>query len=284
MTTPPPSVTEFPPADLERLVEQSWIGSIEYAPTMNSTNDRALELLREESRAAPFAVLTHLQTRGRGRGTHRWWAGHGAITTTLVVRPVDLGLPADRIPRLSLTIGLAICRLLGRWINSDQITLKWPNDVFVNGRKICGILIEIPNVDRPPGEGEADRPNLAIESRPVLIGIGLNVNNSLNEAPDEIRDRSTSLIDQTGRCESLLTIYKHLLFEVERHLNELRRQPQALLDQWKNHCLLTGREVVLNNNGELHAGLCLGIAESGGLLLQMESGARVFYSGQIHSY
>lgn len=277
---------DFSSAQRHRIVESGWLRSVDYAAEMLSTNDRALELLTSSMPATPFGVLTAQQTLGRGRGNHRWLAEPGALTSTIVIRPAEMKIPTDRIPRLSLAVGLAVCRLLSRWIPADRIGLKWPNDVYIRGRKICGILIEIPPIsesnsanDPAALPGESCLPN-----RPILIGIGLNVNNSMATANPEIRDQSTSLVDLTGIRQPLPALFAELLVELDRVLDLLAHDEDSLTRDWQKFCLLTGRRIVLEQSGTLHSGDCLGISDNGGLLLREQSQTRIFYSGTIHSF
>ena len=129
--------------DLERIRQAAGVLSLEYHPHLPSTNTRALAWAEEDSLTLPALVLTDMQTAGRGRGDHRWWASPGALTFSLVVPGLAdrEGTPWSRI---ALTAGLAVGHALQQLQPGLPVGLKWPNDVYVSGRKICGILVEVP--------------------------------------------------------------------------------------------------------------------------------------------
>jgi len=167
---------------LERLQATPCLRRVEWAPEMSSTSDRALQLAQDISLPTPMLVLTDRQTAGRGRGVNRWWSALGALTFTLIVDLPDSILARQR-PQASLRSGLAVRQALAEFAPHLRWMLKWPNDLYLEGQKICGMLIE----------SSASRPSR------LLIGIGVNVNNSFANAPEALREIATSLVDCTGR-------------------------------------------------------------------------------------
>lgn len=140
-------------AALARALE---LPRVEAHASLSSTMDEA-HALAAGGAAAGTLVLAELQTAGRGRGGKRWVSEPRAgIWATLIERPRD----ASGIEVLSLRVGLSLARVLTRWTESD-IQLKWPNDLFVSGRKLAGVLIEARWRDQRPDW--------------VAIGIGINL-------------------------------------------------------------------------------------------------------------
>jgi BirA family biotin operon repressor/biotin-[acetyl-CoA-carboxylase] ligase len=221
-------------------------------------------LATERDKPLPALVVADRQTAGRGRGENRWWSSEGALTFSLLLDATDERLPAARWPLVSLGAALAIAAVLQPLVDAE-VRLKWPNDVFVAGRKICGILVEAPPV-RPAR---------------LIVGVGLNVNNSLEDAPDDVQVRATSLFDQTGQAfdrEALLgQLVECLLREVER----LASDDFQLVARWSPHCLLTGKNVWVEANDREIVGRCAGIDRAGALLLHTSAGLERLFAGVV---
>lgn len=213
----------------------------------------------------PLLIWALQQTTGRGRGANRWWASEGALTFSLLLDTSDLGLPQERWPQVSLTTGLAVCATLQDLLPEAEIGLKWPNDVFLNGRKICGILVEIP----PRQSGK------------LIVGIGINVNNSLDSAPPELVMKATALCDVSRRNWDLSTVLIHVLRHLAEHLQQLSVNDSALATRWDQLCFLRGRQVQHTVGDRVTAGVCQGVDSQGALLLRTETGLDRVLGGVI---
>ncbi len=253
--------------DLARIERETFLSAIEFHDEINSTNDRALTSCAESSIGTPRLILAERQTAGRGRGVHRWWSHSGALTLTLVLNGADIPLPFENWPMVSLVAGLAVTETLAEFAANESIRVKWPNDVYLDGKKICGILCEIPP-SRPPR---------------LVLGIGLNVNNSLRDAPPELLRTATSLTDETGlhhdRNEVLISLLRHF----ERQLQSFRSaSTESFLQLWSQRCLLTGMQVTHSSgDNRLRTGHCLGIDAQGALLLETSQGIERLLGGTI---
>ncbi|HUE74603.1 MAG TPA: biotin--[acetyl-CoA-carboxylase] ligase [Pirellulaceae bacterium] len=252
------------PFDLPRLYETGCLARIEHHDELGSTSDHALKLAAQDDLELPLLVVAERQTAGRGRGANRWWAADGALTFSLVIQPPPAQLPPANWPRLSLAAGLAICQALEAFAPQALFQVKWPNDVYAEGRKIAGILIESPAQSRGR----------------LVIGIGINVNNSLKAAPDDIRSRATSLCDLDARARDLTSVLSTVLSELDVHLRAAADMA-SIRGRWQERCLLTGCTVQVQSGTETIAGRCLGIDEQGGLVLQTETGRRSVVSGTV---
>ena len=151
--------------DLQRVREETWVRQIDFHWELASTNSQALLRADQPETQTPLLVLAESQTAGRGRGAHHWWSTTGSLTFSLLTG-LEKAL-AERTSLLSLTVGLAVCQAIERLAPAADVGLKWPNDVCLSGRKLAGILIELP-VCEPPR---------------VVLGVGINVNNSFRGAP-----------------------------------------------------------------------------------------------------
>jgi BirA family biotin operon repressor/biotin-[acetyl-CoA-carboxylase] ligase len=258
--------------DPQGLRNSTFVKHVAHLDQVESTSDYALGLARQLSgEQLPALVVADLQTKGRGRGANRWWAAAGSLPFTLIVQPAVDRVAAVEPTCVSLAVGLAVARGLQGMLEPSRVRVKWPNDVYVDGRKICGILIEQP------------------AARPVrwLIGIGLNVNNSLSDGPADLRERATSLTDVTGRCWPRQDVLQQLLWLLELQLRRLTTliesdgQRTELVDDWRSLCLLTGKRIELDVYGERVQGCCEGIDAEGGLRLRTADGIRRFLGGIV---
>lgn len=252
------------PFDLARLYETGCLARIEHYDELGSTSDRALTLAAQDDLELPLLVLAERQTAGRGRGANRWWASEGALTFSLIIQPPPEQLPPANWPRMSLAAGLAICQALEGFAPQALFQVKWPNDVYAEGRKIAGILIESPAQSRGR----------------LVIGIGVNVNNSLNAAPDDIRSRGTALCDLDATTRDMTGVLAAVLSELDIQLRAAADMA-SISSRWQERCLLTGCTVQVQSGTEAITGRCLGIDEHGGLLLQTEMGRRSIVSGTV---
>lgn len=242
--------------DLERIVVDTDVNYIEYHDTLKSTNTTAVELLGPLLDSAPALVLTSNQSAGRGRKGNLWWSSVGALTFSWVVDAADLPFTSERRPMVSLAAGLAVRDALLTLMPNCPFVLKWPNDVLIGNRKVCGILVE----------------QHAVAGRQaVIIGIGVNVNNSLRDAPIEIAQRATSLFDLEGHSFDLSSLLIAILKSLNLRINQLTAQPRLALAETNRHNVLTGRIVSLQTGDSIITGLCIGVDDDGHLVLQTES-------------
>ena len=251
--------------DLERIRASDLLAQFEFHHELGSTNDRGLELAAEPAARFPALVLAGRQTSGRGRRTNRWWSGDGALTFSLVIDADAAGIGSRDFPLISLATALGLAAVLQSLIPSADTGLKWPNDVYLSQRKVCGILVEI--------SGQAP-------SRPVL-GIGMNVNNSLADAPDEVRERAVSLCDTAGTPLDLTQVLLLATESVLRETSQLGLGAVDLRSRWEPFCMLRGRSVRLDMGVQRVAGLCLGIDDQGALLVQSETGVQRCLAGVV---
>jgi BirA family biotin operon repressor/biotin-[acetyl-CoA-carboxylase] ligase len=254
----------FETEHLERIRQAAGIRSLEYHQHLPSTNTRALVWAEDESLALPAWVLTDLQTAGRGRGAHRWWAAPGALTFSLVL-PNLVGSEGANWPRIALTSGLAVGHALQQLQPGLLVGLKWPNDVYVCERKICGILVEVP-------PRRSDR---------LVLGIGLNVNNSMQHAPPEVALSAISLCDVAGFPFPLPVVLTRVLCQLMQHLGAMTRGDMALASQWQDWCMLTGMRVRVETGQRATEGICRGIDDAGALLLDTDRGCQRCFSGTV---
>jgi len=234
-----------------------------YFETVGSTSDIALEQARQGV-AHGALVLAEDQTAGRGRAGRVWYStAKHALTFSLVLRPL-----AERTQELSGLAGLgalAVVDALEKW--KVQATIKWPNDVLIERKKVAGILVETSWM------GES------LEY--AVMGIGINVQAESVPADDRVDFPPTCVETAVGRpidrYELLIGVLESLGYWYERIGSK------ELLDAWQNHLAFLNQDVVVHMNDEEWVGLLCGITMDGRLQLQTSRGEQLLAaSGDVH--
>jgi BirA family biotin operon repressor/biotin-[acetyl-CoA-carboxylase] ligase len=232
-------------------------------------------LAAEPALATPFLIAAGEQSAGRGRGMNRWWSSTGALTFSLVFDPQadqesrgSPALQADRWPRIALAAGVALCDVLQQLLPQVPTGLKWPNDVLLGGKKVSGILVEVP-------------PAAPANPRRLVLGMGINVNNSLATAPVDLQSTATSLLDAAGGLFDRTDLLIAWLNCFADRLHALAAVDHALPARWQSLCALTGKTVELQSGNRTVRGLCRGIDIEGALLVDTAAGPERLYAGSL---
>jgi BirA family biotin operon repressor/biotin-[acetyl-CoA-carboxylase] ligase len=211
--------------------------------------DEAMRLARDDCPDFTVAAALH-QTRGRGRMQRVWASDAGGLYFTVVVRP-DIPLMLSGLVNLAAAIDMADTLKSGYAVAAG---LKWPNDILVNEKKICGILSQM--------EAEGDQVGY------LNIGMGLNVNNQ----PESVERGAISLKSLLGRSVPRREILVAFLDAFEKRMK--RFDPAAVIQQWKSHNVTLGKRVVVVTIKETVEGLAVDLDAHGGLILQLDDGTR----------
>jgi BirA family transcriptional regulator, biotin operon repressor / biotin---[acetyl-CoA-carboxylase] ligase len=226
--------------------------------TLPSTNKTAYQLAIN---GAPHGdvVRSVVQTEGRGRLGKKWQSPSGkGLYFSVIVRP---DLDRNDYPKLTMTAGVAIASAINRHCGKE-VALKWPNDIFLSGKKCGGILCEASFVDD------------CRENWFAIIGVGLNVLTEPSDFPKDLHNVATSLLLETGVhfcMDDLLTLLCPAVFE---HINILEQEGfSSILDRWKEYDFLAGKWLKwLTNSGDIVLGCSEGPDECGRLLVRDENG------------
>jgi BirA family biotin operon repressor/biotin-[acetyl-CoA-carboxylase] ligase len=254
--------------DLSRIAAAPSIQSLEYRPSLGSTQDLAVELAADDDLLTPLLVLAGEQTAGRGRGRSAWWAARGALTFSLVFDSDAAAGGSGPDPRLSLAAGLALCEVIRSLAPNIDCGLKWPNDVYLAGQKVCGVLVETIGRSKET-------------ARRTVLGVGVNVNNPLREAPPEIAAAATSLFDATRRHHDLTDLLLAMLEQLGAQREALAGNQPEQIENWQSHSLLDGRWIVVGQGSRSVEGRCVGIAATGALVVDTPDGQRHLFAGQV---
>jgi BirA family biotin operon repressor/biotin-[acetyl-CoA-carboxylase] ligase len=221
--------------------------------TIGSTMDEARRLAQAGAPDGAL-VLADEQTAGRGRLERTWWAPAGtSLLMTLVLRPNLLPRQAQR---LTVLCSLAVCDAIVR-VCGIEARVKWPNDVLIDGKKVCGVLTELGLF--------GDRLEYA------LVGMGINVNLDLADAPP-LMVPATSLLLEGGVPSSRLDLLVALLSGIERRYEALQAGV-SFHEEWSARLVTIGQNVRARSGEEQWHGLATGVDEDGALLIRLEDGA-----------
>ena len=245
------------------LLHSIYAGKLRYCPETESTNTLGVQAAGSGAQEGTI-FLANQQTAGRGRNGHTWYSQPGtAILVSVVLRPP---ISATEALWLSLMTGVAVHEAISG-ICGVSCDLRWPNDLLIGRKKICGILTEI----------SADSDQL----RFAVIGIGVNVNQ--RSFPAEFSDSATSMLIETGkewsRTELLIALLQALELEYRRTLS--RSEEEALLHRLEAiSSYVMGRPVHVDEAGG-YDGITAGLDRRGFLRVRTPDGMRTVLSGGV---
>jgi BirA family biotin operon repressor/biotin-[acetyl-CoA-carboxylase] ligase len=223
--------------------------------TVSSTNDVAKALALKGAQEGTV-IIAETQTGGRGRMDREWFSPNGGLWFSIILKPKA---KAKEVSKITLTVGLAIAKALKRQFNLN-VELKWPNDVLINGKKVCGILLESVTY------GEA--------VKIVVVGVGLNANISLAKFPRYIRDSLTSLKEEMKKDVALEPLLCEVLYHIEcEYAFFLKGEFKRILSEWKALASLIGKEVEVTDFSGNFRGLAEDVDAEGSLIVRLSNGS-----------
>lgn len=240
---------------LDRLERELKPFKLHWFPTLGSTNSHAAKMRRERRLFAPSVVLTGNQTAGRGRGSNVWHSTRGVLTATFVL-PAHDSLPPQHVP---LIAGLAVRdAVAGFGIEATKI--KWPNDLWIDDRKLAGLLCE--RIDRVD-----------------LIGVGLNVNARL--LPRKVRTRPTSMSEHVPHPLAITDVLLEIARSLHSHLADARTSLARVLPHIRSHDALLDRKVRVSEVDRVIEGVCRGIDSTGRLRVWSGTEEHALFNGSV---
>lgn len=252
------------PWEIEWHLQTSFVGrDAVYRDTVESTNSLAYGLALKNA-ADGTVVVTETQQAGRGRLQRRWFSPYAKnLYVSIILRP---RLHPSRIYPLTFMSSLAVFDTLEAL--GIQPQLKWPNDVLVKGRKICGTLTEL--------SVEAD----AVQF--VVIGIGFNVNMKRTELADEISTTATSLLMETKKVFERARVCGILLTNMEKYYRVVRDEgTEQICRIWENRAGIKGKTLEVVQMDRTYRGVSEGIDHDGGLLLAIDGKITKIIAGDV---
>jgi BirA family transcriptional regulator, biotin operon repressor / biotin---[acetyl-CoA-carboxylase] ligase len=254
------------PAEVNRNLGTRLIGrKLYYFERVSSTMDIAMQLGGANAPEGTL-VIAESQTKGRGRLGRGWISPkYKGIYVSLILKP---DIPPADAPVLTLMAAVSICEGISQ-IAGIEPQIKWPNDIFVQNKKLGGILTEL--------KAELDAASF------VIIGIGLNVNNNSDELIKEAISLKEARMGGQGGQENLPSersedinraeLLKEILRRIEENYLSLQKKGSApILEKWRNYNITLGRRVKAVSHKRHIEGEAVDIDTDGGLLLRTDSG------------
>ncbi|MCR5304418.1 MAG: biotin--[acetyl-CoA-carboxylase] ligase [Lachnospiraceae bacterium] len=247
------------------LLDTKWAGrNLLFKDTTGSTNRDVMDLAEDGAPHGTVVAAGH-QSAGRGRKGRSWQSPVGStVSFSILLRP---DYAPDTAPMVTIVMAMAVMRALKK-VTGLETAVKWPNDVLINGKKVCGILTEM-NV-----QGSS--------IRYVVIGVGVNVNiEKAEDFPEEIREKATSLYLETGEKVSRSRVTAECCNAFEELYDIFSRDLdlRSLTEEYNSLLVSAGKPVrVLDPKGE-YTGISGGIDRLGQLSVKREDGETVRVSG-----
>ena len=255
LASAPDTISEY---EIKSGLKTERVGqNIKYVYETDSTNNEAK---RFSDMADGTLFIAEIQTGGKGRLGRQWTspAGEG-IWMSLLLKP---DIIPEEAPEITLIAGLAVCRAL----KDFSAGIKWPNDVVIDGRKICGILTEM--------SAEIERVSY------IICGIGINVNTA--EFPDELKEKAASLYTVTGEKHNRAEIIKRVMEEFEPLYNEyLKNRLKNIIPEYKSVCVNMGKRVSVIHGESQTIGTAVDMTENGHLVVDTDEGRITVSSGEV---
>lgn len=216
--------------------------------TLDSTNNKAGELVKKGY--YDVVVIAERQTKGKGRFKRKWFSDPGGLYMTISLKADDI----DKTKYLTFIAALSVSKTIRKLARLSAL-VKWPNDVLIDGRKICGILTET----------ISGRENYA------LIGIGLNINQKT--FPESISNKTTSLKLETNKRHNIKKISESIIKEFNKLYNYYSKKNYGkIINEWKKYSHTLGRKIKAKTVNKTYIGRAIGIDNDCSLILRLDNG------------
>ncbi len=236
---------------------------IQLFATIISTNTSAMELASKGA-AEGTVVISEMQTGGKGRLGRKWISPKGNLYLSIILRP---SVPTHKAPLITMAGAVAAASAI-RSVCRVAAGIKWPNDILVFDKKVCGLLTEM--------SAEQDR------IRHIVLGLGIDVNMRLDELPPDIRSLTTTLAEATGATVDRTALLRQLLRDLDHWYRQFLTQDTSVLEEWKKLNVTIGRRIMVSSTGEQIEGMAQGIDEDGRLIVKQDNGStRAVAAGDV---
>lgn len=251
--------------EVKNSLSTKILGSdIKYFTTTDSTNNQAKKLALSGAVDGTI-VISEEQDGGRGRLSRSFFCPkYKGIWFSVILQPDFLPQEA---PKCTLLAAVAVTKAIYD-VTGVKVGIKWPNDILYNGKKLVGILTEM--------SAEMERINY------IVIGIGIDVNISVEEMPEDIRDIATSLSQITGKEVSRLKLLNKLLYHLEQLYIMAQKQNFApILDEWRKYSITLNQEIKVISGNNVTYGKAVDIDDDGALLVKINGQIKRVLAGDV---
>ncbi len=246
------------PQEIQRGLSTNYVGKkMYYFPELKSTNIMAKEkaLHRAEGIDEGTLIIAERQSAGKGRLGREWFSPAGGIWLSIILYPQ---LFPSYISRITLMTAVAAVKAI-KIYTQIRPQIKWPNDILINEKKVCGILTEM--------SAELDIINW------VVVAIGINVNIDHRKFPEDIQENTISLKETSVKEISRVKLAQTFLQEFEKYYESLKRKEfPSILREWKLYSHNLGKKIRVDTGERIITGEAMDINESGALILKKEDG------------
>ncbi|MFD1038665.1 biotin--[acetyl-CoA-carboxylase] ligase [Virgibacillus byunsanensis] len=242
-----------------------WLGkTIIHKSVTPSTQQVAHQAVQEDA-VHGTVIIADEQTKGKGRMNRSWHSAKGkGIWMSIVLKPE---IPPHLAPQLTLLSATILAETLAEFTALEP-KIKWPNDIFIHNKKTAGILTEM--------QAEQD------QIQYVVIGMGINVNQDVDEIPEDLRGKATSLQIESTNSWNITELIQHILVKFEDAYSKyIENGFSDVKVIWERYGYKIGEIVTIKTMRESWKGKFLGIAEDGALLTTKDGEIKKLYSAEI---
>ena len=238
-------------------LDTQYVGKNLYVYNEVTSTNTIARFLSENGVENGSVVISEKQSSARGRSGKSWASPLGGIWLSIILAP---DVDHSKLPLITLATGVAVARTLEK-IGVENPEIKWPNDIIINDKKVCGILTE------------AVTKSNAIEN--VIVGVGIDANLDMNQLPEELQDETTTIKIELGREENENLLIKIFLEEFE-NINELfnHEEYEKILKEWRKRSYTIGKTVEVRKPfNKFYDAYVIGISKEGALVVEKNDGS-----------
>jgi len=249
------------PEELSINLKTDIIGKkIHYFEKITSTNHIAKKLIEKKVTEGTI-VISDIQTKGRGRKNRDWSSPKGGLWFSVILYP---NIPPEKGMLITMTFSVAIAKSIED-LMGIKCVIKWPNDLLIDGKKVCGVLTEL--------DAEIDQINNAI------VGIGINVNNKIEPS---LKDVAISIKQKIGSDISRVKLLGSILENLDKeYLKLVNNDFESIRKKWFSYSNIIGRKICVNQEDNIFKGVVKNIDSSGCIILDAGKDIVRVVSGDI---
>ncbi len=233
--------------------------NIEYYNRLDSTNTEAWELVEEDKNHGTI-VITENQTNGKGQKNKTWGMVPGkSLVFSLILTK---NYPIDHSGLICLSVSLALIESLNK--RGLDAQLKWPNDLLIDGKKIGGILCET-KIEKN-------------DIKNMVIGVGVNVNESIAEHDESIQKNLTTMFEVSKHPHQRELIVAEFINSFELMLNKLSTEPNQIIEEWLDKCMHLNEKILFLQNEKILEGVFCGLDNNGFAKIEIDNKVKSYNS------